>query len=268
MKKSLLTLLLALAPMFAWGQSLYAVKKMVVEKCSDQKFIRFHINILTNMLDFRQKTIELIEANPKLENYARAEWPKYIDEVKNKVYSSNKKFRDSWVNAFKDKPAGVEDEYWHIVSELSADMINDSRDEGLFEGYLELRSRTPTKETIERVFVTICENEVQRRTQEWASIEERSRQSSEARAAELNRQIQQLEDDAREARVRQGLELLNLSVGLMSNGRTNSANSDTCYHTNDAVSGLYRTCYYKCPTGVVTSTVGAAEICPLSRAAP
>lgn len=38
-----------------------------------------------------------------------------------------------------------------------------------------------------------------------------------------------------------------------------------CFLRGEQASGLYKTCYYSCAGGVVTSIVGAASLCSLTR---
>jgi hypothetical protein len=41
--------------------------------------------------------------------------------------------------------------------------------------------------------------------------------------------------------------------------------ASACLLTGEAVSGFYKTCFYKCPMGSITSTVATSALCPLVR---
>ena len=42
------------------------------------------------------------------------------------------------------------------------------------------------------------------------------------------------------------------------------AQGQTCFAAGSSVSGLNRICYYNCPTGGASITVGASQLCPLT----
>lgn len=67
-------------------------------------------------------------------------------------------------------------------------------------------------------------------------------------------------------RRRQAEVLLNLGLGIMSMGANQSnIKPSNCFLKSNITSGFHKTCIYSCPTGNITSTVGAAELCPLTR---
>lgn len=77
----------------------------------------------------------------------------------------------------------------------------------------------------------------------------RLEQAREARAAEQRKN---------QALINFGLSLMGGAAQPMRNNRT------TCHFQGSYISGMYQTCNYSCPEGVVPRSIGAADICDLS----
>lgn len=267
MKKAICTLLVFFAPVTVWSMSLEIAKELALEACSVNN--RLHVLLLQGMLKNDALTPEMLKSQTKEE--VRMKWEKYIHGVEDFIFQDARERKKTYVQVFtKDQPPSSREE-WRKTGELYASLQNASLKAGIVLGFEELRGKKPADATIERVFIQRCELEVQNITRDWSDIEERGRQASERRWAEVDRKIDRLEKDERAEEMSRGAQLLGLGLGLMGNGgvgTSGSKSSASCHYTKDFVSGFHRTCYYQCPTGVVTSTVAAAEICPITRTAP
>lgn len=83
------------------------------------------------------------------------------------------------------------------------------------------------------------------------------------RESERMRQEQERVTKAAEQRKNQAL--INFGLSLMGGAAQPSRNNrTTCHLQGSFISGMYKTCNYRCPGGVVPRSVGAADICELS----
>lgn len=90
-----------------------------------------------------------------------------------------------------------------------------------------------------------------------------------ARRVETDRQLQKIDRDIDRIfaeRENQSKEkILNIGAGIFGKSSTPSSPSGPCFFTKELTVGLHKTCYYNCPTGVITSTIGPAEMCTPTR---
>ena len=75
------------------------------------------------------------------------------------------------------------------------------------------------------------------------------------------------EREAKAAEQRKNQALINFGLSLMGGAAQPSRNNrTTCHLQGSYVSGMYKTCNYRCPGGVVPRSIGAADICDLTIA--
>lgn len=121
---------------------------------------------------------------------------------------------------------------------------------------IELVSRNQNAERAQAVQQQSIQNE--------QAIAEQLRIQNE-REAERMRIEQEREAKAAERRKNQAL--INFGLSLMGGAAQPSRNNrTTCHLQGSYVSGMYKTCNYRCPGGVVPRSIGAADICDLTIA--
>ncbi len=116
------------------------------------------------------------------------------------------------------------------------------------------------------------EIEALRAQQHQQAIDDARARAEERRIQNEREEERMRREDEREARAeqrRKNQALINLGIGLMggaaapSQGRSRSMTT-LCHLQGSYISGMYKTCNYRCPGGVVPRSIGAAEICDLS----
>ncbi len=129
-----------------------------------------------------------------------------------------------------------------------------ARNIALKETFEALKGTDPPDSAVNEVFSKRCQAAVYELTRNTRDTERR-----------LQEQFEREERD--EAR-RRSERLLDLGLNLLGGGVATGSRTETCHSTSSFVYGMHRTCYYKCPSGTVTSTVGASQMCPLTRSIP
>lgn len=225
------------------------ITKRAVKWCSGE-ITNFHQTVISQLLVYRSQLVEFAKKNPRQLELAQDKWSEQMEILEDELYKYDERLK-----------ATATSDYTKLLVEVATTASNVA----LLETLKELKGKIPSKDRIRRVFVQACEAKVY-------ALTEDARQSQQARREKFDRRMDQIDRDiARDERAdrrRSGEALMNLGLSIMGAGGGGGGTrpgAGTCHYSSSSVSGFHKTCYYQCVTGVVTSTVGAAEMCPPTR---
>lgn len=225
------------------------ITKYAVKQCSGG-VTDFHRTVIGRLLAYRSQLAEFAKQSPRQRELAQEKWSEQMEILEDEMFKYAEHLK-----------AGVTGE----SAQFMVDVATTAANVALVAALKELMGTVPGEDRIRRVFVQACEAKVY-------ALTENARQSQQARREKFDRRMDQIDRDiARDERAdrrRSGEALMNLGLSIMGAGGGGGGTrpgAGTCHYSSSSVSGFHKTCYYQCVTGVVTSTVGAAEMCPPTR---
>ena len=238
--RRLLAALLFFSPPVIWGSEAEFITKHSLDGCTGGS-AGLHVLAANTMLKFIYVGRRVVEENPNDQEIVEKEWKKVIQS-----------FTDNLENlrVVNEKAAANRSENAKMIVTVR----HSSKNIALNQTFQELKGTDTSESRVNEVFSQKCEAAVYELTRNTREFERRQREQFDR-------------EEREEARLRSE-RFLNLGLNLLSGSTSRRPASISCHNTSNFISGAYRTCYYHGPSGTVTSTIGAAEICPLTKSMP
>ena len=238
--RRLLVALLFFSPPVIWGSEAEFITKHSLDGCTGAS-AGLHLLAANTMLKFIYVGRRVVEENPNNQEIVDKDWKKIIQSLSENLEN---------LRVVNEKAAANRSENAKMIVTVRHSAANIA----LNQTFEEFKGTNPAESKVNEIFSRKCEAAVYQLTQN---------------TRELERKLQEQFDreEREEARLRSE-RFLNLGLNLLSGSSGRRPSSNSCHNTSNFISGTYRTCYYQCPSGTVTSTIGAAEICALTKSMP
>ena len=240
MKRTLLSFLLAISPTILWASEAEFITKHSLDGCTGAS-AGLHVLAANTMIKFIFVGRRVVEENPNNQEIVEKEWKKVIQSFSESLEN---------LRVVNEKAAANRSENAKMIVTVR----HSSKNIALNQTFQELQGTNPSELKVNEIFSRKCQEAVYQLTRNTREFE--------------RKQQEQFDREEREEARLRSERFLNLGLNLLSGSTSRRPASNSCHNTSNFISGAYRTCYYQCPSGTVTSTIGAADICPLTKSMP
>lgn len=240
MIRILLAVLLAISPTIIWASEAEFITKHSLDGCTGAS-AGLHLLAANTMVKFIYVGRRVVEENPNNQEIVEKEWKKVVQSFSESLEN---------LRVVNEKAAANRSENAKMIVTVRHSAGNIA----LNQTFEELKGTNPSESKVNELFSRKCEAAVYQLTRNTRDFERKQQEQFDR-------------EEREEARLRSEM-FLNFGLNLLSRSAGRSPVSESCHNTSNFISGAYRTCYYQCPSGTVTSTIGAADICPLTKSMP